>query len=107
VIQRPHRRVLAGFIGIETEHDFIDVPFQDASVFGGERGALRRHHVLDAGHETRDQIQLTFADHGVPASNRARFDLSSPKNTLLLTKIGVSGEFTYLASSRPPPGRVR
>ncbi len=32
----------------------------------------------------------------------ARLDLSSPKKTLLLVKIGVSGELTYLAVFSSP-----
>ena len=71
-IERTHGGVLARVVRIETEHDFLDVTFEDARVVGGERRALRRDDVLHAGHEARDQIELPFADDGGPGVEQRR-----------------------------------
>src|SRR5262249_30225093 len=63
MIERTHRRVLACFIGIETEHDFLDIALENARVLRGEGGALWSDDVLHASHETGDQVELPFAHY--------------------------------------------
>jgi len=102
MVERTHGGILAGFVRIKTQHHLVHVTFDDARVVGGEGRALWRDDVLHPGHETRNQIKLPFANDGKPGVEDGALDLSRPKNTLLLVKMGVSGELTYLAVFSSP-----
>jgi len=54
-IEGSHGGILAGLVGVEAEHDFVHVPFEDAGVVGGEGGSLGGDDVFDTGHEAGDQ----------------------------------------------------
>lgn len=64
MIERAHDGILAGVIGIEAEHDFVDVALEDAGVLIRESGALGRDDILHAAHETGDEIELALANDG-------------------------------------------
>ncbi len=59
-VQRTDGGVLAGVVGIEHKHHFLHVTLENAGVVGGQRGALRGDDVLDAGHETGDEVKLAL-----------------------------------------------
>ena len=84
MIQRMHGGVLSGLVGIEAQHDFVDVAFQNTRVLVGERRALRRDNILHAGHETGDEIKLAFANDGKPGvQNRALGFVETEENLAL------------------------
>ena len=71
-IERPHSGGLAGGIGIKTQDHFIGITLEHARVVGSKRGALRRHHIFDAGHVARDGVELAFAnEHALGRNDRA------------------------------------
>ncbi len=117
MIQRTNGGILPGFVGIETQHHFIHVAFDNARMLVGERRALRRNDVLHASHEARDQIKLPFANDGEPGvENRALGFVEAEENLALgenrrlrrvdvFRRLFVAGQNPSAESQSPCPAR--
>jgi hypothetical protein len=62
-IQGADRGALSGIIGIKAQHHLLHVTLEDAGVVRGQRRPLRSDNIVDAAHETGDQIKLALADY--------------------------------------------
>ena len=80
-------RLLAGLVGVKTEHDFVDKTLQDPRLMIGEGGPLRGHNVFNSSFKQADQIELAFAHNGTVCFDQRAFGLvQSEQNPALLKK---------------------
>ena len=101
-IQRTLRRLVTGRIGVETENNFADEPFQDPRLILREGGPLGSDHIGDAGFEDRDEIELPFADDRAVRFDQTPFRLMQAKEHPPFPKERRLGRVQILGALRPP-----